>query len=110
MNNNNTSPLIEIRVFTIDDRNMFSKFDHKQEVIGQNPTKSSVQRTIRKKILEQYPRLEPYLETIFPKKKDFIVTKCSDHKELIMIEHEILFFKGRDDPYFPTLTLVHRCK
>jgi malignant T-cell-amplified sequence len=89
---------------------MFSKFDYKQDVIGQNPIKSSVQRSIRKKILEQYPQLESYLEQIFPKKKDLVVTKCAEHIELILIDHEILFFKGRDDPYFPTLTLVHRCK
>jgi PUA domain protein len=89
---------------------MFKKFHEKDDVIGQNPIKSSVQRTIRSTILKQYPALEPHLEEILPKKKEIVVVKCTNYIELVKVDREILFFKGRDDPYFPALTLVHRCK
>ena len=33
-----------------------------------------------------------------------------DHVEIISVNSELLFFKQRDSPYFPTLTLLHQCE
>jgi len=44
-------------------------------VVGNNLTKSSVQRGIRTKILEQYPALEEDAETILPKKAPIVLIK-----------------------------------
>lgn len=37
--------------------------------------KSSVQRTIRQKVLDTYPLLEPYIEDIMPKKEQLDLVK-----------------------------------
>jgi len=36
---------------------------------GKSKVKSSVQRTLRAKLLETYPLLEPYIDEIMPKKE-----------------------------------------
>lgn len=33
-----------------------------------------------------------------------------DHIEIISLNSELLFFKQRDSPYFPTLRLLHQCE
>ena len=33
-----------------------------------------------------------------------------DHVEIISVNSELLFFKQRDSPYFPTLRLLHQCE
>ena len=69
---------------------MFKKFDEKEDVSGTTQLKSSVQVTnfsniefekgfwfllfqkgIRKRIIEDYPHLEPYMESLLPKKVYF---------------------------------------
>ncbi|KAI9653071.1 MAG: translation machinery-associated protein 20 [Bathelium mastoideum] len=90
--------------------------------------KSSVQRGIRTKILETYPRLEPYIEDIMPKKSQIDQVKLATFEliltlvELILIfplsrpervtlyalPNAPLFFQHMDDPLLPHLTLVHR--
>jgi hypothetical protein len=42
---------------------------------AKSKVKSSVQRTIRSKVLEQYPLLEPYIEDILPKKEQLDLVK-----------------------------------
>ncbi|PIC33548.1 hypothetical protein B9Z55_013489 [Caenorhabditis nigoni] len=54
---------------------MFKKFDEKEDVTGATQLKSSVQKGIRKKLIENYPYLEPHLEEILPKKENFKVDK-----------------------------------
>ena len=44
-------------------------------VVGNNLTKSSVQRGIRAKILEQYPSLEAEADVLLPKKSAIILIK-----------------------------------
>ncbi|KAI5803356.1 PUA-like domain-containing protein [Peziza echinospora] len=70
--------------------------------------KSSVQRHLRAKLLEQYPLLEPHIEEIFPKKSDLELIKAPDRLSLYAIGHEILFFQHFDDTIFPHLKLVHK--
>ncbi|KAI6177497.1 PUA domain-containing protein [Aphelenchoides bicaudatus] len=87
---------------------MFKKFDPK-DVTGSQQLKSSVQRGIRTKLIEQYPKLNDYIEEILPKKESFKVFKCKDHVELLAGEDgQVHFIKHRDLPYIPTLRLLHK--
>jgi hypothetical protein len=42
---------------------------------AKSKVKSSAQRGIRSKILEEYPKLEPYIEDILPKKEQLDLVK-----------------------------------
>jgi len=54
---------------------MFKKFNASEDVAGRQNVKSSVQRGIRAKIVETFPKLEPYLEEIIPKKSQLSLVK-----------------------------------
>lgn len=54
---------------------MFKKFTVEENVSTSSKVKSSQQRMIRSKILEQYPDIEPYLEGLLPKKAPMVVAK-----------------------------------
>ncbi|CAJ0874198.1 15836_t:CDS:2, partial [Entrophospora sp. SA101] len=51
---------------------MFKKFNIKEDIASQSQLKSSVQRNVRAKLLEQYKNLEPVLEEILPKKSPLL--------------------------------------
>uniref|UniRef100_A0A0N5AYW4 PUA domain-containing protein n=1 Tax=Syphacia muris TaxID=451379 RepID=A0A0N5AYW4_9BILA len=88
---------------------MFRKFDEKESIIGSQQLKSSVQKGIRQKIVEQFPLLENYIEEILPKKENFKLVKCKDHIELIVDANDaVTFIKTRDTGYIPTLRLLHK--
>jgi PUA domain protein len=54
---------------------MFKKFNANEDVAGKQNVKSSVQRTVRSKIAETFPKLEPYMEEIIPKKSQLSLIK-----------------------------------
>lgn len=86
------------------------RFGGKQDVGTSNLLKSSVQRSVRKNIMEQYPYLtEEHLEFIMPKKSNIYQTKCPDNVTLLVVDSEPLFFQHFDGPLIPTLRLVHKC-
>jgi PUA domain protein len=88
---------------------MFKKFDEKEQLTAVNNVKSSVQKGIRAKLLEQYPYLDDYLEQIVPKKDPMRIAKCHEHIEIIITKDgEHVFFRQRDGPFFPTLRLLHK--
>ncbi|CAD5224539.1 unnamed protein product [Bursaphelenchus xylophilus] len=88
---------------------MFKKFDPTKDVNGSQQLKSSVQRGIRAKLIEEYPPLATVIEEIFPKKENFKVIKCKDHVELLVSEDgTVQFIKHRDLPYIPSLRLLHK--
>ncbi|KAI6227457.1 PUA domain-containing protein [Aphelenchoides fujianensis] len=89
---------------------MFKKFDPTKDVTGTQQLKSSVQKGIRAKLVEQYPPLAgDTIESILPKKENFKVVKCKDHVELIATEDgQVQFIKHRDLPYIPSLRLLHK--
>ncbi|GME25471.1 pua domain-containing protein [Neofusicoccum parvum] len=70
--------------------------------------KSSVQRGIRSKVVEQYPLLEPYLDTIIPKKEQLELVKLPDRVSLYALNNVPLFYQHMDDPLIPHLSLVHK--
>ncbi|KAF9294173.1 hypothetical protein BGZ74_011393 [Mortierella antarctica] len=88
---------------------MFKKFSMKEDVTGHTQVKSSVQRAIRAKILDQYKEgIEGIIDDVMPKKSPLILMKCHDHINLIVMNNEVLFFNHFDGPYFPTLKLIHK--
>ena len=89
---------------------MFKKFDEKESVSGISQLKSSVQKGIKRTILETYPNLEQdHLDEFMPKKDTYRVVKCHEHLELLVnAAGTLLFFKSRDGPWIPTLRLLHQ--
>jgi PUA domain protein len=87
---------------------MFKKFTQKENVSTMTQLKSSVQREVRKGVLEQYPSLEPYIDDILPKKEPMIMAKCKDHITIYLMNNTPLFFTIYDGPYMPTLRLLHK--
>lgn len=87
----------------------YFRFDEKESISGVQQLKSSVQKGIRSKILEQYPCLDKYLDSILPKKDIFRLVKCHDHIEIIINGvGDLLFFRHREGPWMPTLKLLHK--
>ncbi|CAD6191199.1 unnamed protein product [Caenorhabditis auriculariae] len=88
---------------------MFKKFDEKEDITGATQLKSSVQKGIRKKLLENFPHIEPYLEDILPKKENFKLIKCKDHVELLADHTGVVrFMKTRNTDFVPTLRTLHK--
>ncbi|XP_014669114.1 PREDICTED: malignant T-cell-amplified sequence 1-B-like [Priapulus caudatus] len=88
---------------------MFKKFDDRESVSGNIQMKSSVQKAIKAKLLDQYPYIEAYISSIMPKKETLKIVKCHDHIELLANQSgELLFFRHREGRYMPTLRLIHK--
>jgi len=88
---------------------MFRKFDEKESVSNVQQLKQSVQKGIRKQIVELHPHIADYMDQTLPKKEPLRILKCHDHIEiLINSAGELLFFRHRDGPWMPTLRLLHK--
>ncbi|KAH8548025.1 PUA-like domain-containing protein [Umbelopsis sp. PMI_123] len=87
---------------------MFKKFSFSENIAGQTQLKSSVQRGIRAKIIEQYPSLEPILDDLMPKKTPIVLVKGHEHLSFLSVNNQVLFFQHFDGPYYPTLKLLHK--
>ncbi|EDV45973.1 malignant T-cell-amplified sequence 1 homolog [Drosophila erecta] len=88
---------------------MFKKFEEKDSISSIQQLKSSVQKGIRAKLLEAYPKLESHIDLILPKKDSYRIAKCHDHIELLLNgAGEQVFFRHRDGPWMPTLRLLHK--
>jgi PUA domain protein len=88
---------------------MFKKFDEQEDVTGTQQLKSSVQKSIRQKLVENYPNLIAHVNEILPKKENFKQVRCRDHVEMIAgADGTVLFVKPRDMQYIPTLRLLHK--
>ncbi|KAF2447678.1 translation machinery-associated protein-like protein [Karstenula rhodostoma CBS 690.94] len=75
---------------------------------AKSKVKSSVQRTIRQKVLDTYPLLEPYIEDLMPKKEQLDLVKLPDRVSLYTLQSTPLFFQHMDDTILPHLAIVHR--
>ncbi|CAJ0915837.1 unnamed protein product, partial [Mesorhabditis belari] len=89
---------------------MFKKFDGNDDITGgATQLKTSVQRGIRTKLLEQFPHLESHMEQIFPKKENLKTIRCKDHIDLVQAYDGFVYFiKTRDGLFVPTLRLLHK--
>jgi PUA domain protein len=100
---------------------MFKKFNYAEDVAGRQNVKSSVQRGIKAKIVDTFPKIEAVIEDIIPKKSQLTLVKWSDpvvqgliggsreHISLLTLDNEVVFFQRFDEPYMPSLKLVHKC-
>ncbi|KAI9290936.1 hypothetical protein K502DRAFT_163550 [Neoconidiobolus thromboides FSU 785] len=86
---------------------MFKRFDVQEDIKNRTQVKSSVQRAIRNKIIQQYPHIEGNLEEILPKKAPIIIQKYSlENVEFVTVNGEAKFFNHHDGPYYPTMKLL----
>jgi PUA domain protein len=58
---------------------MFKKFNYAEDVAGRQNVKSSVQRGIKAKIVDTFPKIEAVIEDIIPKKSQLTLVKWYDH-------------------------------
>jgi malignant T-cell-amplified sequence len=57
---------------------MFKKFNYAEDVAGRQNVKSSVQRGIKAKIVDTFPKIEAVIEDIIPKKSQLTLVKWYD--------------------------------
>ncbi|KAF6006024.1 hypothetical protein HII13_001311 [Brettanomyces bruxellensis] len=84
---------------------MFKKFT-KDDVHTQTNVKSSVQRALRTKLVNQYPKLEESIKILMPKKSTVVLYKCEDKINLYAVNDEVLFYQKFDE-LIPSLKLIH---
>ncbi|PTD07454.1 hypothetical protein FCULG_00006608 [Fusarium culmorum] len=71
--------------------------------------KSSVQRTLRKDLLDTYPLLNNYIDEIMPKKATLSSMKLTDRNTLYVLDSTPIFFQqDLTGILIPHLRLVHR--
>ncbi|CAG5107064.1 Oidioi.mRNA.OKI2018_I69.chr1.g3128.t1.cds [Oikopleura dioica] len=87
---------------------MFRKFDEKESVSTVTQLKSSVQKNIRNQIIDTYPTFEPYFTEIWPKKEPARLAKTHEKVEVLVVDHEPIFFKCRDSQWLPNIRLLHK--
>ncbi|CEL96877.1 unnamed protein product [Vitrella brassicaformis CCMP3155] len=86
---------------------MFKRFSY-SDVSTQNQVKSSVQRKIRTDLLEQFPRLDPVIDDILPKKSPLVIAKCPNQIQVVLVNSVPVCVQSRDGPWVPTLRLLHQ--
>lgn len=84
---------------------MFKKFT-KDDVHTQTKVKSSVQRALRAKMVDEYPKLEPSIKEIIQKKGSVVLYKCENKIKMYAVNNEVLFYENFDE-LIPSLRLVH---
>lgn len=87
---------------------MFKKFED-GDISTTVQLKSSVQKNMKNKLVEQFPNLSKYVDVIMPKKDQLRLAKCPDHIEILVSSSgQHLFFRQREGQFFPSLRLVHQ--
>merc|ERR1712127_107724 len=102
-----THPIFESDFDCLTER-MFRKFDEKESVSSVSQLKSSVQKNIRNQIIDTYPTFEPYFTEIWPKKEPARLAKTHEKVEVLVVNHEPIFFKCRDSQWLPNIRILHQ--
>ncbi|KAI4892869.1 hypothetical protein NFI96_012627 [Prochilodus magdalenae] len=87
---------------------MFKKFDEKENVSNCIQLKTSVIKGIKNQLIDQFPDIDAWLNQIMPKKDPVKIVRCHEHIEILTVNGELLFFRQREGPFFPTLRLLHK--
>lgn len=66
-----------------------------------------MQRTLKAKLVRQYPKLEDVIDELIPKKSQIELIKCEDKIQLYTVDGEVFFFQKFDE-LIPSLKLVHK--
>ena len=85
---------------------MFKKFT-KDDVHTRTNLKASVSKTLKAKLVQQYPLLEEVIDEILPKKTPVTLYKCEDKIQLYVVDNKILFYQQFDE-LIPQLRIVHK--
>lgn len=85
---------------------MFKKFT-REEVHTRTNLKSSVSKSLKTKLVQQYPLLEKHIDEIIPKKVPVSLFKCEDKIQLYVVDNKVLFYQQFDD-LIPELRIVHK--
>lgn len=85
---------------------MFKKFS-KDDIHTRSNVKSSIQRGIKTKLADEYPKLEPAVSDLVPKKSVVVLYKCEDKIQLYSVDGTVLFFQNFDE-LMPELHVVHK--
>lgn len=71
--------------------------------------KSSAQRNVRDKLIEQMPSVEDYMLDLLPKKEKGLSVRCAGSVTLIANQGgEPLFFQFRTNAFMPVLRVLHK--
>ncbi|XP_069603297.1 malignant T-cell-amplified sequence 1 [Ranitomeya imitator] len=87
---------------------MFKKFDEKENVSNCIQLKTSVIKGIKNQLNDQFPGIDQWLNQIMPKKDPVKIVRCHEHIEILTVNGELLFFRQREGPFYPTLRLLHK--
>ncbi|KAK6463516.1 PUA-like domain-containing protein [Scheffersomyces coipomensis] len=85
---------------------MFKRFT-KEEIHSRSNIKSSAQRGLKSRFIDQFPDVEEVVELIIPKKSQIILIKCEEKIQLYSMNEEVVFFQSFDD-LIPHLKVVHK--
>ena len=87
----------------------FKRYSPEEMVSTTSQCKNSLARSIRDRLLQDFPLIEKVIDELLPKKEPTVVAKAQNHIQLLLSPSgEVLFFQHRDSAWFPTLRLVHR--
>ncbi|ROL51773.1 Cullin-4B [Anabarilius grahami] len=84
------------------------RFDEKENVSNCIQLKTSVIKGIKNQLLDQFPNIDDWLNQIMPKKDPVKIVRCHEHIEILTVNGELLFFRQREGPFYPTLRLLHK--
>eukprot|EP00171_Calliarthron_tuberculosum_P008607 IDg8607t1 len=88
---------------------MFKRFSKEESISGQSAMKSSQQRQVRQKLVQQMPTFEKYIDDVLPKKEKGLMVRCAGHVTIVAREDgEPMFFQSRDGAFVPTLRTLHK--
>ncbi|KAK6199519.1 PUA-like domain-containing protein, partial [Scheffersomyces amazonensis] len=85
---------------------MFKRFT-KEDIHSRSNIKSSAQRGLKSKFIDQFPDTESAIDLIIPKKSQVILIKCEEKIQLYSINDEVVLFQHFDD-LIPHLKVVHK--
>ncbi|PVV04258.1 hypothetical protein BB560_001244 [Smittium megazygosporum] len=86
---------------------MFKKGFSTKDINGRTMMKSSAIKSMKAKLIKQFPLIEPVIDEIFPKKVSVTLVKTKERITLYIVDNKIYFFQHFDDPLVPSLQLIH---
>lgn len=66
-----------------------------------------MQRSLKTKLVSQFPALEPTIDQLIPKKGQLTQIKCEDRISIYTLDNKPMFTQHFDDDLVPSLRLVH---
>ena len=68
-------------------------------------------KEVRTAFAKTYPKLEPFLDDLIPKKSIAYTMRLKDNDkaDLFIVEGQVIAFR-RMKKWYPTLKIVHKCK